>query len=144
MLKCAPEKSNMLNGFFEILPNKSPAFMRCNFNRDAHNDPIYERQKPIVFGDENNQDKCSNDVIPSGIGNRFYGFSRNIDVDSELKMINRKYDRCNKDDFKLSPNDVRSPLHCNRDMLLKATIVNGEVSSYGKKNIPMKCNTWNK
>lgn len=138
MLKCAPEKSDMLDIFFtQESPNKLPAFMRCNINRESHNIPLYDRQKPIIFSTDGKQDKCINDVIPSGIGNRFYGFSRNIDVDSELKRINRKYDRCNTDNFKLSPNDERSPLFCNRDMLLVGD------TKKEKNDSPMTCNRWN-
>lgn len=140
MITCLPEKSEMLNQFFEHEPIKQPIFSRCVIDREHNNNPIYERQKPIIFSVDGKQDQCINDVIPSGIGNRFFGFSKNIDIDSELKMINHKYTRCDQKQFKLSPNDVRSPLFCNRDMLLSHNIHYNEVVK--RKKGSMKCNNW--
>jgi hypothetical protein len=138
MLKCAAEKSNMLDIFFtQESPNKLPVFMQCNIDRESHNNPLYNRRKPIIFSTDGKQDKCTNDVF----GNRFYGFSKNIDVDSELKRINRIYDRCNNNNFKLNPNDERSPLFCNRDMLLVGDIKNDIKKE--KNDSPMICNRWN-
>lgn len=58
------------------------------------------------------------------------GYSRNIDLDSELRRINHFTDKCFYDSYKFHPDDAPAPngLYCNRDALVKDYSVVGQPS----------------
>ena len=59
-----------------------------------------------------------------GRGDLFYGYARNIDVESELKKINYLDDKCFGSEYKINPNQSNSALYKYRTILNDKTIEN--------------------
>lgn len=115
-----PPTSNNLDQFFtpqEI--NRHPTFMRCDtMIRDTFNTPLLERQKPFDV-DINNCGKTET-IYPNGASSG-YNSLKNVDVDSELKRINHRADKCYYNNYKLDPlgRDAEvsnSPLTCHKNI----------------------------
>ena len=101
-----PPKTNELDQFFPIKSiNTLPDFIKCITTREKFNDPILARQQPFEVNTNDNPN-CK-EVIhpnPTAFGTLMQkGFSQNIDMDSELKCINRYADKCYQNKYKLDP-----------------------------------------
>ncbi len=101
-----PSKTNDLDQFFpEKSINTLPDFMRCITTREKFNVPILARQQPFEVNTNNNSN-CKEIIYPnpsafSSIMQK--GYSQNIDLDSELKCINKYADKCYQNKYKLDP-----------------------------------------
>lgn len=118
MYSCSPTKTDELDQFFPTESiNKQPTFMRCHVPRDNLNNPIYERNKPFTVN-TNGKEGCVEIIHPNNTNlNLQNGFGKNIDIDSELKRINRYADKCYQNNYKLDPLGrdaqlMKSPLVC--------------------------------
>lgn len=133
MYSCTPPQNNELDQFFpKESINKLPAFMSCNMVRDNFNKPIYDRNQPFDVK-VNGKDMCVEKIYPNGhSGNKQKGYGNNIDIDSELRCINRIADKCYQNNYKLDPLGrdaklMKSPLLCH-DNIFKIN----ETQSYKK------------
>ena len=57
----------------------------------------------------------------SGTGDKFYGYARNIDVESELYRINYLNDKCFDSEYKINPNQNNTSLFRYKDILNNPT-----------------------
>ena len=74
-----------------------------------------------------------------GRGDLFYGYARNIDVESELKQINRLDDKCFDNNYKINPNLQDNALFKHRDVIVK-DYIKAQENSYRQQNIqPLNC-----
>ena len=74
-----------------------------------------------------------------GRGDVFYGYARNIDVESELKQINRLDDKCFDNNYKINPNSQDNALFKHRDIIVK-DYIKAQENTYRQKNInPLHC-----
>ncbi len=74
-----------------------------------------------------------------GRGDVFYGYARNIDVESELKQINRLDDKCFDNNYKINPNSQDNALFKHRDIIVK-DYIKAQENTYRQKNInPLPC-----
>jgi hypothetical protein len=54
-----------------------------------------------------------------GRGDVFYGYARNVDVESDLKRINFLDDKCFDNNYKINPNSNKTSLYRYKDIILK-------------------------
>ena len=74
-----------------------------------------------------------------GRGDLFYGYARNIDVESELKQINRLDDKCFDNNYKINPNSQDNALFKHRDIIVK-DYIKAQENTYRQQNIqPLPC-----
>jgi hypothetical protein len=144
-----PDKTNELDQFFKPMDIKRhPTFMRCKMTRENFNKPINEYTDPFDVK-INGKDDCVETIHPGGPTRfRQKGFSKNVDIDSELKRINHYADKCYYNNYKLDPMGsdaklMKSPLQCH-DNIFKIN----ETQSYKKSeqgslldrnNLPKPC-----
>lgn len=107
MYCCSPPKTNELDQFFsEKSINTLPVFMQCaTTTRERFNDPIFARQQPFEVYTNDKKD-CKEVIHPNPsafVSLMQKGFNKNIDLDSELKGINRYADKCYQNNYKLDP-----------------------------------------
>jgi hypothetical protein len=57
----------------------------------------------------------------SGTGDKFYGYARNVDVESELYRINYLNDKCFDSEYKINPNQNNTSLYRYKDILNNPT-----------------------
>lgn len=110
-----------------------PSLIICDDKLTKQNKNIFELatdDRPVILADVNGEQLCGGSLVQpfnvrnlsnSGADHQKF-FSKNIDVDSELKRINFYDDKCFYDRFKIHPNKVtpqQSPLACHKDMIVK-------------------------
>lgn len=94
--------------------------------RKVQNEDMYKNlmdNKPVLLNDLNGCEEVFNVRNLSSAGADLQmGYSRNIDVDSELKRINHYRDACYYDNYKMHPNKMtpqQSRLACHSSVLVK-------------------------
>lgn len=105
-------------------PYKYPSLIISKDKLEQQNADIY--QKYVDHGTlvVNNDPSCKVDFNVRNLNNATNlqkGYSRNIDLDSELKRINHITDKCYYDNYKYHPEeaDAGNGLYCHRDTLVK-------------------------
>ncbi len=78
-------------------------------------------------------------VNMGGRGDVFYGYARNIDVESELKQINFRDDKCFDNNYKVDPMSPKTSLFRHKDIIVKDYIKEQQGSYRGACNRPLKC-----
>ena len=74
-----------------------------------------------------------------GRGDLFYGYARNIDVESELKQINRLDDKSFDNNYKINPNSPDNALFKHKDIIVK-DYIKAQENTYRQQNIqPLTC-----
>lgn len=120
MYNYLPAKTNNLDQFFQPQNIKRhPTFMRCNIPRDQYNKPILDRQKP--FDVKVNDCDYIDTIYPNNSTNGGIASMKNIDIESELRRINHKADKCYYNNYKLDPlgkevQSSNSPLKCHKNI----------------------------
>jgi len=111
-----------MNEFFPTLPDRFPPVYLCQFSsRSIHDKQISERNQPIKYNSYSDTNgNIDNEYFNlTGIGDKQKGYSRHIDVDSELKRINHYDDKCFYDDYKENPHNKNTDLNRHKDILVK-------------------------
>ncbi len=131
-------KPTQLHTFFDQeSPYKYPAIMICpDEKREQHSYDVYQH-----YIDSRQLDDCGTvfnvrNLNDSGLLQA--GYSRNIDLDSELKRINHYDDKCYYDNYKVDPrdhvNDKCSGIGKNSSLLVKNyEPVGKDYSTHGQK-----------
>jgi hypothetical protein len=92
------------------------------------------------FNEFNVSDSMTPDLVNlGGRGDVFYGYARNIDVESELKRINFLDDKCFDNRFKIDPTKPTTPLYYHRDMIVKDYIKAQDGTYRGYQTKPLQC-----
>ena len=114
-------------------PNNLPSLIICDDKLTKQNRGMYDLvmdDRPVVLADINGELLQNGNVSQpfnvrnltnSGADHQKF-FSNNIDIDSELKCINKYDDLCYQDKYKIHPNKVtpeQSPLSNYKNMLVK-------------------------
>ena len=108
------------------LPAKhnQPALMICNDKRTKQNKDTlfhYTDNRPVRIGNTERYEIFNVRNLTNSAGALQKGYSRNIDIDSELKRINHYDDKCFQDNYKIHPMEVtpeESPLAIHRNTLV--------------------------
>ena len=115
-------EASSLNEYFPTESvNTLPPLLLCNRGtRDNFNDFIYKRNEYFRHN-VNGIEGCDEPFNMSNYGNLQEEYSKNIDIDSELKGINYVSDKCynNQRKVKLSTNLSESRLKCHQKILEK-------------------------
>jgi len=127
----------------ELVKNIYSTDTNLEMNKVFTNDTIYNYPKLIISNDKlkqqnndiyqnymdhttlvvNNDPSCKVDFNVRNLNNAANlqeGYSRNIDLDSELKRINHLTDKCYYDNYKYHPEEAQpgNGLHCHKNTLL--------------------------
>jgi hypothetical protein len=102
---------------------KYPSLIISNDKLKQQNKDIYEKYMDHGLLTVNNDPSCKVDFNIRNLNNATNlqeGYSRNIDLDSELKRINHITDKCYYDNYKYHPEEALkgNGLYCHRDTLL--------------------------
>jgi hypothetical protein len=121
---CFPQNSvpSSMNEFFPTLPDRFPPVYLCQFaGRSSYDKQISERNQPIKYDSYSDINGKNDDEYfnLTGSGDKQKGYSRHIDVDSELKRINHYGDKCFYNDYKQNPRDTKTDLNRHKDILIK-------------------------
>lgn len=146
-----PPKNNNLDQFFTAQNiERHPTFMRCDLNRESFNKVIYDRRQPF----EVNLNNCGKkELIYPDNNSHGKNSIKNIDVDSELKGVNRIQDKCYYNNYKLDPlgrdaETINSELTCHKNVFkINETQFHkkSEENRYIDRNvIPQPCNQFQK
>jgi hypothetical protein len=153
------DKPSNLSEYFEER-QQPPALMICPDKLQKQNQDLYNlktQNEKLNIGsitknerkyDQQNNNNCSyNWVSNGGSGNNPLlqsGYSKNIDLDSELKGINYTADKCFYDNRKNEPSHAKletSSLYCHQNILVKDYTLNKE--NYQKdSNKPRQCGSF--
>jgi hypothetical protein len=161
------EESNF-DAYFPQLPNKFPPNYICHTQkRDGFNKILDERREARVRNEGDVTNNIGHQISPSstwrmkeiskdnkfdsnhvkrgevlqlgGRGDMFYGYAQNVDVESELKRINYKYDRCFYDNYKVNPEDPNSSLHKYKNIIRKDYLSQEKGTYLDPQLNPMSC-----
>ena len=97
------DKPELDSYFNQLSPNNMPALIICGDKLKQQNEDIQN------YNLLNNEE--SGCILPINVRNQTNstglqkGYSKNIDVESELKRINFYNDKCFKDNYKVNPNN---------------------------------------
>lgn len=95
---------------------------------------------PDSFYEFNDTEVLTPDIVNlGGRGDVFYGYARNIDVESELKRINFYDDKCFDDRYKVNPTVPNNSLYRHKDMIVKDYIKVQDGTYRGYKTQPLQC-----
>lgn len=103
--------------FNQESPYKFPPLIICDdVKRTNSNDDIYQKYSDVIYDECGNRFNMRNLKDSAGILQE--GYSRNIDLDSQLKNINFYADRCFYNKLKMLPTDEKcNPLKYNSKLL---------------------------
>jgi len=103
--------------FNQESPYKFPPLIICDdVKRTNSNDDIYQKFSDVIYDECGNRFNMRNLKDSAGILQE--GYSRNIDLDSQLKNINFYADRCFYNKLKMLPTDEKcDPLQYNSKLL---------------------------
>lgn len=131
-------KPTQINTYYnQETPYKYPPIMICpDEKREQHNNDVSRHYLDARLLDDCGSVFNVRNLNDSGLLQA--GYSRNIDLDSELKRINHYDDKCFYDNFKVDPrdyvNDKCSGLGRNSNLLVKDyQPVGKDYSNYGQK-----------
>ncbi len=143
---CQNGKRNTMN---DILDKRKESFVR-NCHQVTRGENIgYEispsalwrlQQAPKdTFFEFAKEEVLTPDVVNlSGTGDKFYGYARNVDVESELYRINYLNDKCFDSEYKVNPNQNNTSLYRYKDILNNPTGLfdfNFQEKCYEKNNM---------
>lgn len=129
-LDALPDK---VDDFFPDHGNKFPPLLLCQHQkRDTQNASILNRHSTERINDKEVYNL-------SGIGDKQLGYSENIDVDSELKQINFRADKCFYQNFKVNPANQDNKLHLHREILLRDHLQNQRGRLIDPDYQPVEC-----
>jgi hypothetical protein len=119
---------NQRNTMNETIDNRREAFVRFGNQVNRGENVGYQitpsawwrvKQAPRnTFQQFGNDEVLTYDVVNlDGSGDKFYGYARNVDVESELFKINYLNDKCFDADFKINPNYPNTSLYKYKDVI---------------------------
>jgi len=100
----------------------------------------YKQGAPETYQEFTKEEVTTPDLVNlDGRGDVFYGYARNIDVESELKRINFRDDKCFDNNYKIDPNSPTTALYRHKDMIVKdyMTVQDGTYRGYNTR--PLEC-----
>jgi hypothetical protein len=146
---CQYKQRNSMN---DAIDNRREAFVR-NCNQVTRGENLgYEispsstwrvKQAPKdTFDRFTSEEMLTPDFVNlGGNGDKFYGFARNVDVESELFRINYLNDKCFDSEYKVNPNLPTTSLYKYRNVLNHTN--NNEEICYDNFQIPKEVNLKN-
>ena len=122
---CQYKQRNTMN---DVIDNRREAFVRFgnkvargeNLGYQISPSALWRVKQPAknTFQQFTNEEVLTYDVVNlDGCGDKFYGYSRNVDVESELFKINYLNDKCFDADFKINPNIPNTSLYKYKDVI---------------------------
>jgi hypothetical protein len=161
------EETN-LNAYFPKLPDKFPPNYICNIQKGDDFSKVLDARREARVRDEGQiNNNIGHQISPSstwrmkeictdnqfdaqhvrraevlqlgGRGDMFYGYAQNIDVESELKKINHKDDKCFYDNYKIKPENPNSALHKHQNIIRKDYLHTQKNTYLDPQLNPMTC-----
>lgn len=161
------EETN-LDAYFPELPKEFPPNYICQHQRrDGFNQVIDDRREAMIRGGGEVTSNVGHQISPGstwrmrevrrdnefgpdhvqraeviqlgGRGDQYYGYARNVDVESELKRINFKDDKCFHDNYKIRPEDPNSALHQHQGIIQKDYLSRQKGTYLDANTNPLQC-----